>query len=105
MNVNRSDDFIDVAGRPVDRVRTPSDFVRKAEQVHDDEIGLAITTLLRNAGSTERPELVTAVARIFGWARAGADITRRVTEVTDDLVTNGKIKDTDGRLAFASDEG
>ena len=79
-------------------------FVRKAEQVHNDEIGLAITTLLRDAGSTERSELLTAVARIFGWARAGADITRRLAEVIEDLVANGKIEDSDGRLSFSSEK-
>ena len=103
MNVNRTEDFIDVAGRPVDRVRTPSEFVRKAEQVHEDEIGLAITTLLRDAGNT-----TTGATHGCGTdIRLGESRRRhytRVTEVIDDLVANGKIEDSDGRLSFSSEE-
>jgi hypothetical protein len=102
--VIRADDFIDFAGRPVDRVRTPADFVRKAEHVHDNEVGLAIVTLLRDAGSTQRPELIVAVARIFGWARAGADINRRVAEVIDQLVAGEELGESDGRLTLLSNE-
>jgi hypothetical protein len=98
--IGEADGFLDVLGRLIDRVRTPSaQVIRKSDHVHLGELRLAVTMLLREVGVTERDELVTGVARIFGWSRTGADISRRINEAVDELVRSGEVSDVDGRLA------
>lgn len=89
--VEWNDDFIDVKDRVVDRVRTTGDQVRRVDHVHDRELQLAINMLLQDAGTTQRAELVKAVARIFGWNRSGAEISRRVNDTIDDLLRVGTL--------------
>lgn len=99
--VTREGDFIDTPNRPVDRVRTPAnDVARKVEQVHDAELRLAFTFLLRDVGATPRDDLVTAVARLFGWNRTGTDIGRRLNDALHALLNTGDITDNDGLIAI-----
>ncbi|MDD4866608.1 MAG: DUF3320 domain-containing protein [Mycobacterium sp.] len=97
--VVRDGDFVDRKGRPLDRVRTPSDVIRKVEHVAAGELRLCITLLLRDAGRTARTELVTAVARIFGWMHTGADIKSRIDGVIEHLVADNEIVDEEGHLS------
>jgi hypothetical protein len=99
--VARNGDFIDLAGRPIDRVRTPNSVVRKADHVDYGELRLCVRLLLRDAGTTPKTELITAVARIFGWTRTGADIKNRMDEVIEQLVTDNEITDEDGQLSLS----
>jgi hypothetical protein len=64
--VARDGDFIDLTGRLIDRVRTPNSPIRKADHVDYGELRLCVRLLLRDAGTTPKAELITAVARIFG---------------------------------------
>jgi hypothetical protein len=60
-------------------VRTPTDECRRGvEQVHDDELALALVNLVRDSGGVALGELTSAVARIFGWNRRGSDIAQRL---------------------------
>ena len=96
--VTRNGDFIDIDGRPIDRVRTPNSVVRKADHVDYGELRLCVRLLLRDTGTTPKTELITAVARIFGWTRTGADIKSRMDDVIEQLVADNEITDEDGQL-------
>ncbi len=77
-------------------VRTPAkEAVRKVEQVHLDEIGLAVTLTVRDVGAVSRAEAVQSVARIFGWARTGATVERRVGAAIDRLIAGEVISVSD----------
>jgi very-short-patch-repair endonuclease len=101
----RDEDFIDLKGHVVDRVRRAGVVSMKVEYVHLKELGLAVTLLLRDAGVAQRTELVAAVARVFGWARTGVEINRRLTIAIDGLVTEGVIaSEGAGELRLAKRE-
>ena len=60
-------------------VRTPTDACRReVEHVHDHELTLALTNLVRDAGGITHDELTTRVARLYGWTRRGPDISTRL---------------------------
>jgi hypothetical protein len=101
-DVIREGDFIDLPGREISAVRRPTpEVARKIEQVPSSEITLAVTSLLRDAGTTPKDDLTTAIARIFGWTRTGSDINLAISGVIDGLVTNGTLS-ADGRTVFMS---
>jgi hypothetical protein len=73
-------------------VRYPADGVtRKVEQVADAEILLALVNLVRDGGTVDREELLTATARLFGWARRGADINARLTAMLVHALSYGQL--------------
>jgi len=85
-------DFLTLAGEDVTQVRTPtSDVVRKVEQIHLDELALAVSMTIRDVGAVGRGDVTQCVARIFGWTRTGAIVERRINEAIDQLLNNGEI--------------
>jgi hypothetical protein len=99
--VVRNGDFIDRKDRPIDRVRTPNSVLRKVDHVDYGELRLCVGLLLRDAGTTAKTELITAVARIFGWTRTGTDIKSRMDGVIDQLVADNEITDDEGQLSLS----
>lgn len=100
-NVTRTGDFIDVPGRTVTLARTPTDdCARNIDQVADDELALAIRNFARAAGSVSHDELTTAIARLYGWNRRGADIAARLGSLLASLIATGDLSgDHDGLTA------
>lgn len=100
-DVTRRDDFIDLANRPSDRVRTPGDSqARKADQIANSELAMAVRLLLRDAGVTPRNELINATARLFGWSRTGPDIKSRMDTVIGNLLAENAIAEAEGQLSL-----
>jgi hypothetical protein len=92
--VIRTGDFIDLPDRGVTTVRLPTDEVaRKVEQVSDDELRLAITRLLDSGGTVARDELMTVVARLYGWGRRGSEIDARLRTIIGRLIADGTVTD------------
>jgi len=97
--VLRDGDFLTLADEDVAHVRTPSsDVARKVEQVHLDELSLAVIMMIRDVGAAGRSEVAQGVARIRGWTRTGAIVERRINEAIVLLVDDGEIIDSDGTL-------
>jgi hypothetical protein len=95
----RDGDFIDIEGRVVSKVRRPAgDVVRRGEQVHVEELALAVLLLVRDAGGAPRSEVIQGVARLFGWARTGATVDRRISEGVAEMVARGALVEEDGHL-------
>ncbi|WP_084079264.1 DUF4011 domain-containing protein [Demequina sp. NBRC 110057] len=93
------DDFLDIADREVRAVRARGAIsTRKAEHVHLDELGLAVHMLVRDAGGAPRDEVVTTVARVFGWARTSAAMERRISDAVDAVVHAGLVSEQEGNL-------
>lgn len=101
-DLRRESDYIDVPDRPVSAVRRPGDGVaRNVDQIHPDELALALVLLIQDAGPLPRPDLITATARIFGWHRTGRDISTALDVIIDLLIEDGVLEDNDGRIAAA----
>ncbi|WP_281433772.1 DUF3320 domain-containing protein [Kocuria flava] len=102
--VVRDGAFVDLPNRPVDRVRVPANgTARKVEQIHDDELRLACVMMLRDAGAVPREELITALARLFGWYRTGVDISRRLAHVVAELVQDGEVTEDGEQVTLHED--
>jgi hypothetical protein len=101
--VIREGDFVDQPNRTIDRVRTPGrhGVIRKSDHIHIDEMALAVELLVRDVGAAERTEVVQQVARVFGWARTGALVDRRINEAVDWVVATGRVSADGDRLTFA----
>ncbi|MEU7906322.1 DUF3320 domain-containing protein [Actinoplanes sp. NPDC049118] len=100
-HLDRDGDFVRAPGTIVTEVRSPIDgFSRSVEQVHDDELTLALTNLVRDAGGVARDELTAYVARLYGWTRRGPDISRRLDQLIDRLVDEGVLIANDISLAL-----
>ncbi|MFD6260455.1 DUF3320 domain-containing protein [Micromonospora chalcea] len=89
-SLERDGDFVRVPGTVVSEVRSPVDACsRSVEQVHEDELMLALTNLVRDTGGVARDELSAHVAKLYGWTRRGPDISRRLELLMDRLVADG----------------
>ncbi|WP_159449218.1 DUF4011 domain-containing protein [Demequina sp. NBRC 110055] len=92
-------EFLDIPGRGVRAVRREAvGPVRKAEHVHSGEIALAVEQLVTDAGGAQRSEIVTTVARLFGWARTSSAIERRINVAIDGCIGQGYLVDQEGSL-------
>lgn len=88
-------------GQHASKVRTPSGrTARKVEQIHEDELALAMTLLLAELGSSSQDELQVATARLFGWGRTGAQIQGRLEPIIENLVKMSRLKRESGLLAL-----
>jgi hypothetical protein len=56
--------------------------------------------LIRDAGGVSRDELTTRVARLFGWARRGPDVTARMDALINVLLERGYLFGTDDNLTL-----
>ncbi|NLH69350.1 MAG: DUF3320 domain-containing protein [Brooklawnia sp.] len=97
----RDGDFLAMPGQHASKVRTPSGrTARKVEQIHEDELALAMTLLLAELGSSSQDELQVATARLFGWGRTGAQIQGRLEPIIENLVKMSRLKRESGLLAL-----
>lgn len=95
-------DFLTLPGREITQVRTPTlNAARKVDQVHLDELAMAVVLTIRDIGAVSRAETVQCVARVFGWSRTGVVVDRRINKAIDQLVMDQKatIRD-DGTLTL-----
>ena len=89
-DVTRDGDFLISPSNELSQVRNGNAAAaRKVEQVHLEELALAAALTIRDVGAVSRAEVIQGVARVFGWARTGATVERRITEAVDRLVVQG----------------
>lgn len=94
----RDGDFIDVPNREVSTVRSQN-HNRKPEHVHVDEFALAAQMLVREVGGASRSEVVTTIARQFGWGRTGAVVADRVNAAIDRAIAQGHMTENGDTLS------
>lgn len=83
-------------------VRTPAHGVdRKVNQIHLDEIGVAIQKTLNDAGALTREEVSLAVSRLFGWTRRGPIVEGRINEAVELLIARDVVGTSEGKLHTA----
>jgi Protein of unknown function (DUF3320) len=67
---------------------------RTVAQVYGDELDLALIKLAADAAGISADELMTRVARIYGWERVGSDIKERLSGKIAALLGNGDLRGT-----------
>jgi hypothetical protein len=88
--VRRDGEFLTLTSASLATVRTPTDSCRRdVEHVHDHELTLALTNLVRDAGGITHDELTTRIARLYGWTRRGPDISTRLHTLIARLIADG----------------
>ena len=93
------EDFTDLPVRiPVDdRAETR----RGALQIPPEELENAVLRMITDLRSSERGELLSEVARIFGWQRKGMDVVSVLTLALERLINSGKVQDSGDRIQIA----
>lgn len=100
--VHRDGQFLTIADEVVSHVRTPTpEISRKVDQIHTDELALAVMMTTRDVGAATRNEVIQGVARAFGWARTGSLVERHINDAIDHLAALGTVIDTAGTLTPA----
>lgn len=102
--VKREGSFLTLPGKSVVQVRTPSErTIRKAEQIHHQELAAAMLLLLAEMGSATGDQLIVSAARLFGWNRTGSNIQDRLEPIIQALVDSGHVKSAHGLLSPMED--
>ena len=97
--IERNDDFFDVPNRPVTKVRSVGN-TRKPQHVHTNEFARAAVLIVRDVGAVSRSEVVTQIARLYGWARNGIHLENRLNQAVDGAIMTGGLAEQDGRLSI-----
>jgi hypothetical protein len=101
--VVRDGEFLTLTSAPLATVRTPTDACRReVEHVHDRELALALTNLVRDAGGITHDQLTTGVARLYGWTRRGPDISTRLRTLIASLLADGTLTGDEYNLSAPS---
>ena len=101
--VLRDGEFLTLTSAPLAAIRTPTDACRReVEHVHDHELALALTNLVRDAGGITHSELTTRIARLYGWTRRGPDIRARLDTLIARLIANGTLTGNEHNLTVPS---
>ena len=89
-DVIQDGEFLTLADATRPAVRTPVPACeRTVDQVHDDELALALVSFIRDAGGISRSELTARIARLYGWAGQEPDITGRMGALISRLRRSG----------------
>lgn len=97
--IRRDGEFLYLSELQIRGVRVPSDTTRrKVDEVHLDELALAVELSVKDAGSSAREEIVRHVRAIFGWQRTGDQIAVRLDEAIDRAIELERVRDDGGRL-------
>lgn len=86
--------FLRMRSRQLDSVRVPGTdpaTQREVKYLPREELRLAVLRLVDEVHSISDDELMTHVARLFGWQRVGPDIRAALEGVVEELVRGGSV--------------
>lgn len=102
--ISYSGDFMYLGDLDVDYVRAPSvETARSVDQVHPQELALAVHLVVRDAGFAEREEVVRQVGRAFGWSRTGDQIAYALGEAIETALAGGLVAEEGNTLVPAAE--
>jgi very-short-patch-repair endonuclease len=104
-DVTWADEFLGDPGQLVPTVRLRADGVaRKADQIADAELRVAMQHLVADAGAIDVDGLLAATGRLYGWAaRRSTELDARLTALIADLVAEGRLNRQADGLSAAHD--
>lgn len=86
------------------QVRIPNsteDYIRHIANISDDELSLAMTTIVEHSFGILPEDLFIETARVFGFKRTGENIISSLRRVYNDMLLNGQFKEVDGKVCSA----
>ncbi|WP_417851075.1 DUF4011 domain-containing protein [Thalassoglobus sp.] len=83
-----------------DRSSVTSSGLKKAENIPESEIGLAIVLLLHENGNAEKEELLKAAASVFGIKRLTVKVQSHFDSVLENLVAREAVESSDSVLSI-----
>lgn len=102
-DVVRKGEFLTLSNFDNLQVRVPGEndtYVRPIEFISDNELGLAMLTIVNNSFGLMPDDLMSITAREFGFKRTGENIAVALRRVYKNLLKSGKIKEIDGKVAL-----
>ena len=104
-DVTWADEFLGDPGQLVPTVRLRADGVaRKADQIADAELRVALEHLVLDAGAIDVDGLLAATGKLFGFAaRRSTELDARLTGLAADLVAEGRVTRRADGLSAAHD--
>ena len=79
--------------------------IRKIELIPREELELAIQYLVRDAISIPDDQVLTQVARVFGFDRTGANIRERMERILGQMLQGGILVRKGERISLGQDDG
>jgi very-short-patch-repair endonuclease len=104
-DVTWENEFLGDPGQLVPTVRLRSgDVARKADQIADSEVRVALEHLVADAGAIDVDGLLAATGRLYGWSsRRPPELDARLTGLVADLVAEGRLNRHADGLSAAHD--
>lgn len=99
--IKREKEFITLVDFDNLQVRVPNsteDYIRPIANISDEELSLAMTTIVEHSFGIITEDLFIETARVFGFRRTGENIVSSLRRVYNDMLINGKIKEADGKV-------
>lgn len=103
--IKQEKDFITLVDFDNLQVRIPSstdDYIRSIANISDDELALAMTTIVEHSFGITPEDLFVETARVFGFRRTGENIVSSLCRVYNDMLTNGQFKEVDGKVCISN---
>ena len=100
--VKQEKGFITLADFDNLQVRIPSstdDYIRPIANISDDELALAMSTIVEHCFGIAPEDLFVETARVFGFKRTGENIVSSLRRVYNDMLTNCQVKEVDGKVS------
>ncbi len=94
--VIRKGDFFYPHGYTEIPIRTPN--IRKINHISNDELEQAMLTIVRKCIGTTADGLIAETTRVYGFNRAGTNITEAMNLALKNLLTSGQLKTVDGKI-------
>jgi len=99
--IKQEKDFIMLADFDNLQVRIPNStdgYIRPIADISDDELALAMTTIVEHSFGITPEGLFIETTRVFGFKRTGENIVSSLRRVYNDLLTNGQFKKVDEKV-------
>ena len=95
------DEFIRIKDFKDIRVRVPNpndDYIRPITYICDDELALAMKTIVQHSFGITPNDLFIVTAREFGFKRTGENIIYSLRKVYQQMLNNNEVTETDGKV-------
>lgn len=99
--IKQEKDFITLCDFDNLQVRIPSstdDYIRPISNISDDELALAMTTIVEHSFGIAPEDLFVETARVFGFRRTGENIVSALRRVYNEMIGNNCITEIDGKV-------
>ncbi|MBD5396521.1 DUF3320 domain-containing protein [bacterium] len=101
--IKQEKNFISLVGFDNLQVRIPNSidgYIRPITNISDDELSLAMKTIVEHSFGIVPEDLFIETSRVFGFKRTGENIVSSLRRVYTDMLINGQFKEVDGKVCI-----